>query len=83
MEGAPQKASGKMSSWNASDLRGTMKLRGSTDPLPAWLTNFRHRAVSQRMTSSPRLGTKHVPLAACVDRYSDSAKAHGFSAMFS
>ena len=23
-----------MSSWNASDLRGTMKLRGSTDPLP-------------------------------------------------
>ena len=72
-----------MSSWNASDFLGTMKLRGSTDPLPAWLTNFRHRAVSQRMTSSPRLGTKHVPLAAWVDRYSDSAKAHGFSAMFS
>ena len=37
-------------------------------PLARLRPSFRQRAVSQRMTSGPRLGTKHVPLAAWVDR---------------
>ena len=68
-----------MSSWNASDFRGTMKLSGSI----AFEVSLRARAVSHFVTSQPRFGMNAMPFCGVVDAYSESLKRKGFSGRIS
>jgi hypothetical protein len=60
-------------------LRGTMKERGST----VLVVSLSTRAVSQRRTERPRLGTRQQPLHGVVLRYSEMGKMKGASSTIS
>jgi len=64
--GSKEGAAGKISDWKESDLRGTMKAKGSTvvpDTLYA-------RAISHSETFKDLRGKKHMPRWGSVDLYS-------------
>lgn len=68
-----------MGSADGGTLRGTMKLRGSTE-LDVSLSR---RVVSHLSTSRPLLGTMATPLDGTVERYSEMGKMKGASSTIS